>query len=533
MTPQEFRLSTITLVAVNLLIFAALLFYSGNNGHYYPLDDTYIHLSIARSLAEHGVWGISQFDPAAASSSPLFTVLMAVIFPMTPSPLFEYVPLLIGLFSVVAFSWLSMSIFAMVCEKPLKILIGGVSLSVVTPISVIAVVGMEHALQIVLFVWYAYFVSNLYGSKIKPKNIWVLAILSTAVATIRYEGLILVAMGSFLLILSNRPKLSLFNALAAVLPLAIIGFVWFRHGGWAVPNSILMKKILNHGSVPQRPIAMRTLGVSCAAVMALLGLQLSRRKIQWSDWHVSFSAISLAYSLILILTEATGWLYRYEAAAIAMNVVVFTSMVYIDLEKSKIGGILFVGTISVLLFRSVFSMQLILKSPADREWEHFGPARFVSEYYPRDSIIANDVGVLAWLNKDARVLDLAGLANNEMAELRMKKTLTPQSLDQWARNGHASLAIVQQCWNQVTGQIPDTWTLVSVWKGPSNYVFGDKYVAFYAINPEAAKRINDQMLRFNPPKGVAIYSALEPKSPIFHASQIFMKEKLCLGKFNL
>ncbi|MEL6593142.1 MAG: hypothetical protein AAFQ68_23795, partial [Bacteroidota bacterium] len=44
----------------------------------YPIDDTYIHLSLTKKLVESGNWGISidRFD--SASSSPIFPLILAV-----------------------------------------------------------------------------------------------------------------------------------------------------------------------------------------------------------------------------------------------------------------------------------------------------------------------------------------------------------------------------------------------------------------------------------------------------------------------
>ena len=42
-----------------------------NDGHFvYAQDDPYIHLALARTLAQHGVWGLSPEEFAPASSSP-------------------------------------------------------------------------------------------------------------------------------------------------------------------------------------------------------------------------------------------------------------------------------------------------------------------------------------------------------------------------------------------------------------------------------------------------------------------------------
>src|SRR5687768_8363095 len=44
----------------------------------YPIDDTYIHLAIGKNLGQHGVWGNTEYGFASASSSLLWTILLAI-----------------------------------------------------------------------------------------------------------------------------------------------------------------------------------------------------------------------------------------------------------------------------------------------------------------------------------------------------------------------------------------------------------------------------------------------------------------------
>src|SRR6187402_792835 len=46
----------------------------------YPLDDPFIHMQIARNLAFHGTWGINPQEFGSASSSLLYTVILAALF---------------------------------------------------------------------------------------------------------------------------------------------------------------------------------------------------------------------------------------------------------------------------------------------------------------------------------------------------------------------------------------------------------------------------------------------------------------------
>src|SRR4030095_16050386 len=46
----------------------------------FPLDDTWIHLTYARNLAEHGQWAFRLGERSAGSTAPLWTVLLAIGF---------------------------------------------------------------------------------------------------------------------------------------------------------------------------------------------------------------------------------------------------------------------------------------------------------------------------------------------------------------------------------------------------------------------------------------------------------------------
>src|SRR5689334_6893731 len=46
----------------------------------YPLDDAFIHMAVAKNVAEHHIWGISAHEFQSASSSILYTLLLAGLF---------------------------------------------------------------------------------------------------------------------------------------------------------------------------------------------------------------------------------------------------------------------------------------------------------------------------------------------------------------------------------------------------------------------------------------------------------------------
>lgn len=52
----------------------------------FPLDDAWIHQVYARTLIEHGEWAFRPGQPSAGSTSPLWSVLLAVGFPLRLAP---------------------------------------------------------------------------------------------------------------------------------------------------------------------------------------------------------------------------------------------------------------------------------------------------------------------------------------------------------------------------------------------------------------------------------------------------------------
>lgn len=58
--------------------FALVIVYVTVAGSGFPLDDSWIHQTYARNLAQNGEWAFVPGEPSAASTSPLYTVLLAI-----------------------------------------------------------------------------------------------------------------------------------------------------------------------------------------------------------------------------------------------------------------------------------------------------------------------------------------------------------------------------------------------------------------------------------------------------------------------
>ena len=75
-------IAIVALIAVGFyLLVSASVFRIG-----FPLDDTWIHLTYARNLAEHGEWAFRLGEQSAGSTSPLWTVLLSIGFLLHLAP---------------------------------------------------------------------------------------------------------------------------------------------------------------------------------------------------------------------------------------------------------------------------------------------------------------------------------------------------------------------------------------------------------------------------------------------------------------
>ncbi|MBZ0291004.1 MAG: hypothetical protein K8L99_00405, partial [Anaerolineae bacterium] len=60
------------------LALVLVILYVATAGQGFPLDDSWIHQVYARNLAERGEWAFVPGQPSAASTSPLYTVLLSI-----------------------------------------------------------------------------------------------------------------------------------------------------------------------------------------------------------------------------------------------------------------------------------------------------------------------------------------------------------------------------------------------------------------------------------------------------------------------
>lgn len=533
--------------SLNLFLLFILILLCGKP-FLYPLDDTYIHMSIAKTLAETGIWGLTPQDPASASSSPLFTVLMALIYTIlkmvNASKLYVYSPLAINIASMILLSVVCTAILATTVQTSRNILSSLLLLSLAIPLPVIILIGMEHSLHIALSAAFLLCAArSATAASLTRADHLRIFILSALVVATRYESLLLIAPIFAYAAWHKRWQLCAALSLGALLPIVAFGLIWVWHDGWLLPNTLLLKQKLHGVGTPQGKRAAKALAITLAfPLLAVVGAVLAPRlrhsrlaslfaadqTLSFTDWRLLFLATAFFASVAHIATGAVGWLYRYEAAVLTLDILGFLLI----LQRYYTKTVFTVGFLLCLAwqpYRSWDAAQLAFSAPADRRWEHQSVADFINQSYSHDALLLNDIGLASWVSPSARILDIVGLANNQIARQRLSpEGMSPEWLSHWATEQKAPVAVLQLCWQTLWPSIPADWTLVSVWKGPQNAVFGDVFVGFFATSPAEVPSLEKALAQFSLPAEVqALTRQTAPQNSFFGGPQTPSEQSGC------
>jgi hypothetical protein len=163
----------------------------------FPLDDSWIHLTYARNLAEHGEWAFRLGQRSAGSTSPLWTVLLSIGFLIGLAP---YVwPYFLG--------WVVLTLLAVCAENVARSLVGtykprvpwvGLFFVFAWHLTWSAVSGMETLLHgLIIFVVLSALISN-------SRRYLTLGVLAGLSIWVRPDGLTLLGPILFVAILSEK-----------------------------------------------------------------------------------------------------------------------------------------------------------------------------------------------------------------------------------------------------------------------------------------------------------------------------------------
>ena len=512
------QLSLIISIVILWIITGILLVISfkQNQGHIvYAIDDTYIHMAIAKNFAQDGVWGITKFGFSSSSSSILYTFLIAVIYFITGVN--EITPFILN---VIFATFTLLLVYIIIRRYELNSFWSFVvllSIIFFTPLPALIFGGMEHTLHIILTISFVY-LSVIILSKDKANFLEYsfLLVLAFFVTAARYEGLLLIFVVSILFVLKKKWLYPSFLLIAGVAPLVIYGIISIMKGWFFLPNSVLLKsnvllypgatRFLFHffGQILQNP----HIYVLVLVALLLLISQYKEQKSLWKDTTIML-IIFIATTLLHTFFARFGWFFRYEAYLVALGIVVVTinlkeyfltrSSIHFD-KSSLLKKVAIILVIIVIVFplaqRGLNSLMITPQATNNIYDQQYQMGLFLKQYYFGENVAANDIGAVSYFG-GVRLLDLEGLGSLEVAKTKINGIYNTKKINDLARQKEIKIALVYDRWYQKYGGLPSNWIKVGEWKIQNNVVTGGDTVSFYATSFEEENKLINNLAIFS------------------------------------
>ncbi|GGG47856.1 EpsG family protein [Epilithonimonas arachidiradicis] len=506
-------------IILGLLIFFNIQVVTDFAGKYiYPLDDTYIHLSMAKNFAEFQTWGITQYEFSSTTSSPLFTFLLAILIKVFGN--WEYLPLVVN--SVAGFALIL--VFNRYLKQFSKATYSVILFSVVLlmPLHLMIMTGMEHVFHTLAMILVLRGFQKYLEDK-TPRHFSNLALLSIIAVGFRYESLFFVFfICVYLFFIKKDYVISIALGLFAVTPVVVYGLISIDNASFFLPNSLILKGNTNDGIVGffTRVAGNAYRGISVLILIIILSIQILRNpknqnlKIS-QTLQLTKNAIPLVVFcgfIVHLLFANFGWLIRYEAYLVVIVLFAITPFINEVFNKNATNKILKFGTVFLLLvtlymrFGTMLEKQKVAsKNIFDQQIQLAG---FLHQYYRNSKVIANDIGAITYFN-NIHLLDTYGLGSIGVAKLRKSdhgKFTDNKALQQYvydtAKNQNFDVALVFEEWVKM----PDYFSKVGTLTIPDNYMAGGKTVSFYSVQKENTQRLRNQLIQFSKqtPKDVII-----------------------------
>lgn len=491
-----------------------------NSGTFvYPLDDTYIHMALARNFADNGVWGVTGNTHSFCSSSPLWTLLLSSVYFVIGSNI--WLPLVLNiafgvLFIIFVFNFLHKTMNLTATFFAVNLLVFSISLPALT------LIAMEHVLHILLTAVFLYFASDLIGrDKCGKSGVVKISFLAFLLSSVRYEGIFAVLSVCLFLLFIKKYKTAVIVGASGVMPALIHGAFSTAKGWKFFPSSVLLKRASLSFSSFERildsigGLAIRKLW-SCNALLSVLALVIISFYIKNSESEEKSLRNNCLFPAIILVTilhlqfAALGWIYRYEAYLISLGLLISLPIVAkklcilfrnwsrpLQLLKALILCLSLLIIVFPLVDRGRKMTRDVYYAMNDRYLEHVFPALFLEKYYTGAVIVLNDIGIVSYYC-DCKILDVYGLGSIEPLNFRMKTNgYTKDDVYEWTSSENARIAIIQIKWKEIAQKIPDQWVKVCQWEIPRNAVFGDTVVGFFGTDSVQAVKLKENIIDFS------------------------------------
>lgn len=530
---QRSGLLLLMIASVILLFFiVGSIFFT--EGHWvYTLDDAYIHLQMAKNLANSGTWGISPETFTACSSAPLWTLFLAGCYSLLGAC--DWIPGLIN-FSACLFilfvadkTWAAFGV-----ELRLRV-IAGLGLLLFCPLTVIVSTGMEHTVHVFLILLFLLSVMNRLADtnhmcRGTSKSLISVCVWATLATGFRYETWFLVIPALGLLVLQRQWRCCFFLFISASMPILLFGLYSLAHGGFFLPNSLMLK-----GRIPDwhlSPliqqlfsmyvrVSLENVHVHLLCILMLLTASCAR-----IQQKIRSGLLMLIAGCILHLTlSECGWFYRYETYLMAPGLILLgaawlqkdtLSLILAHTVKgppsaalgwvtfSRIALLFFLVT--PLLIRGIWANSRIVRASTNIYEQQWQLARIFKTLEKGQARLAiNDLGSMSY-QFSSSVVDLWGLGSTEVTRLKYMKRYDRVAVQQLLSRQRVDYVVVFDQWFSRRSLLPQELVLVAKLRNTKNIVCLEDTVMLYALDVEKAESLKHHLraLPFKLPKGTSI-----------------------------
>ena len=488
----------------------------------YTLDDSYIHMAMAKHFAADGVWGVTPYEFTSTSSSPLWTALLAGLYCFCGPR--EAAPLIMNIVAALALLGLLHEVLRRAGSRPLLTL-GALLLAIfLVPLPPILFCGLEHPLHMLLIVALVLcVVRSLYPTEARPGAGGSLALcgaLAALAVMSRYESAFVVLVLMALAVWRRHWSVALLLGCATAAPLLGYG-VWCASHGWPmVPTSILMKAArpefslsgLLHflvGDTPKGAVGLKGILVTphmlslCLLLLAAWIALRCRPTAEQKNSLVGLPGIVLAATLLHMQFAQVGWFYRYEGYLLVLGLLTL-ALVMCHGNGARLCGWrsrwLALGLLALAPFvtRAWQAFRDTPRAARNIHEQQYQMGLFLRAHYNGEAIAANDIGAINFL-ADLHLLDIHGMGTLAVFEAKRNRSYGPQVLERLARERGVRMAVIYPDWlDRKWGGVPPNWQKVGTWSIEDNVICAGETVAFFAVPPAAPEVLQKQLEVFLP-----------------------------------
>lgn len=478
-----------------------------DEGFVYPLDDSYIHLSLARNLAESGVWGLTPDRYAFCSSSPLWSVALAGCF-----RLWGYSDLT-ALFLSLIFCIATMSVVDSFFHRHgfvgWRRLLMDLAFLIVSRLPVLGLLGMEHSLHMLLV---AIMVDSgfriMTGRTRKCESVFICGVIAL-LPVVRYESFFLIIPFCVLLFFHGHRKLAVSVVICSwILPL-LYGTYSVLHGGWFLPNTLLIKggsfdldRVIVESLMPYLHFDNRTYDYFILMSATVLAALFHRRSDIVVVALIGLFTAEMGHHVFVGETSFMRYQGYVSTAATMLLLPIIGGFPFRQLSRPRKTAVFFALLLFALPFLHSFFhySSMLAQGSSDVQCQQIQMAKIFAsiDRDMRGAVAVNDIGIMS-LRSGIPILDLVGLADGEVASLVRSRQNFLTGIRSIASEREVKYMAVFNGWfpkesvPQALGMIP-VGCLVNL----DNYVCAEPSVMLYASDALHAQALEKAMRQVEP-----------------------------------